>query len=378
MIDQKRLSDEFAQLAGINSPSLQENAIARYLVERFEALGAKVLFDDASTVTGGEVGNLVATFPGAGKSSDPILFSVHMDTVEPGGQVEPVLRDGVFYSAGDTILGADDKAGIAELIEALEVVREQNIPHGPIDVVVTIAEEIGLVGAKNFDYSMITAKYGYALDTEGVGMMVLQAPGANHIQVEIEGLAAHAGMVPELGLSAIQTAALAISQMQLGRIDHETTANIGFIEGGVARNIVPQNVSIIGEARSHDPQKLQAQTDHMLNCFELAANDMTREIKGKRIRPALRIEVRPDFPSMSVDTNASVVALATKAAEAIGQDLKIRLGGGGSDANIFNGHGIETIILATGMTGVHTHEESVAVADMIHVTELLVEIIRQA
>ncbi len=378
MINQQRISEEFAWLAAINSPPLKESAIASYLAGRLQQLGAKVCFDDAAELTDGEVGNLVAKFAAVGKTTDPLLFSVHMDTVEPGGQVEPVLRDGVFYSAGDTVLGADDKAGIAELIEALEVVREQNIPHGAIEVVVTIAEEIGLVGAKHFDYTMIEARRGYALDTEGLDCMVLQAPSANHLRIEITGLAAHAGMVPELGVSAIQTAALAISQMRLGRIDHETTANIGCIEGGVASNIVPQSVSVVGEARSHDPKKLQEQTDHMLACFEAAAEQMTRKINGSLVRPQISIDVRCDFPSMSVAENAPVVKLARTAAAAVGHDLKVRLGGGGSDANIFNAHGTEMIILATGMTRVHTHDESVAVADMVHVTELLVEIIRQA
>lgn len=378
MVNQQRMSSEFARLAAINSPPLHESSISRYLSERLQRLGAEVRFDSAASATGGEVGNLVANFADTGKQVEPLLFSLHMDTVEPGGQVSPVLRDGVFYSAGDTILGADDKAGIAELIEALEVVSEQSIPHGPIEVVITIAEEIGLVGAKHFDYSLVRARHGYALDTEGVGFMVLQAPGANHLQIEVEGLASHAGMVPELGVSAIQTASLAISRMRLGRIDFETTANIGVIEGGVARNIVPQKVSIVGEARSHDPVKLQEQTEHMLACFEVAADEMAREIKGKLVRPEIRLNVRPDFPSMSVDENASVVKLARQAAESLGQGLQVRLGGGGSDANIFNGHGIEMIILATGMKAVHTHDESVAVADMVQVAELLVEIIRQA
>jgi tripeptide aminopeptidase len=378
MINQQRLIDEFSRLAAINSPPLREAHIAQYLVARLQQLGAEVCFDNAVAATGGECGNLVARFPAHGKESTPLLFSVHMDTVEPGGQVEPVLRNGVFYSAGDTVLGADDKAGVAELIEALEVAREQDIQHGPIEVVVTIAEEIGLVGAKHFDYSMIKAKRGYALDTEGVGWMVLKAPGANHLQIDIEGIASHAGMTPELGLSAIQTAALAISRMRLGRIDHETTANIGRIDGGVARNIVPQRVAIVGEARSHDPEKLQAQTEHMLACFDEAAEEMAREIDGRSVKPRIRAEVRPDFPSMSVAEDAPVVKLARAAASSLDQDLKVRLGGGGSDANIFNEHGVETIILATGMNKVHTHDEFVAVADMVQVTELLVEIIRQA
>lgn len=378
MVNAQRLAEEFTRLASINSPPLHEKNIADYLVERFEKLGATIRFDSAADSTGGECGNMVAYLPAKGKTVEPLLFSVHMDTVEPGGQVEPVLRDGVFYSAGDTILGADDKAGIAELIEALEVIAEQDIQHGPIEVVVTIAEEIGLVGAKHFDYSLVESKSGYALDTEGVGWMVLKAPGANHLHVEIEGLASHAGMAPELGLSAIQTAALAISKMRLGRIDFETTANIGNIDGGVARNIVPQHVTIIGEARSHDPQKLEEQTAHMLACFEKAATEMTCTIDGDVIRPKIRTEVRMDFPSMSVSEDAPVVSRARSAAEALGQELNIRLGGGGSDANIFNGNDVQMIILATGMKKVHTHDECVSVSDMVQVAGLLVEIIRQA
>ncbi len=378
MINRQRLTDEFARLAAINSPPLKESAIARYLEERLQRLGGQVCFDNAAATTGGEVGNLIANFPGTGKESEPLLFSVHMDTVEPGGQVEPVLRDGVFYSAGNTVLGADDKAGIAELIEALEVTREQGIAHGPIEVVVAIAEEIGLVGAKHLDYGLLKARRGFALDTKGVDQMVLKAPGANRMKVEITGLAAHAGLAPELGLSAIQTAAIALCRMQLGRIDDETTANFGRIEGGVATNIVPQRVVLEGEARSHDPNKLQRQTEHMLACFEEAADSMAREIDGRRVRPVINAEVRTDFTSMAVAEDAPIVTLARSAAAAVGHELSVRLGGGGSDANIFNAHGIEMIILATGMEGVHTHDESVAVADMVHVSELLVEIIRQA
>ncbi len=378
MINPDRISNEFIRLTAINSPPLQEEKIAHYLVERFQGLGAKVMFDGSADATGAETGNLIAKFPANGKDVEPLLFSVHMDTVEPGGQVEPVLKDGIFYSAGETVLGADDKAGIAEVIEAMEVVREQGITHGPIEVVVTTAEEIGLVGAKHLDYEMLAAKRGYALDTEGVDWMVLQAPGANHLQIDIEGVASHAGMTPELGLSAIQTAALAISQMRLGRIDHETTANIGRIEGGVARNIVPQNVAIVAEARSHDPVKLKEQTEHMLVCFEEAADQMACTINGEKVRPTIKADVRPDFPSMAVPEDSPVVTLAKSAATSLGQDLKLRLGGGGSDANIFNGHGVEMIILATGMMKVHTHDEYVSVEDMVRVTKLLVEIIKQA
>ena len=378
MINRQRLSDEFARLAAITSPPLREGVIARYLAERLAALGADILFDRADQATGGEIGNLIAYFPAAGKDSEPLLMSVHMDTVEPDGEVVPVLNDGIFTSASGTILGADDKAGIAELIEALEVLREQRVPRGPVEVVVTIAEEIGLVGAKHLDYSLLRSRYGFALDTTGMGHMVLRAPGANRLQVEITGRESHAGVAPEQGISAIQTAALAIAEMRLGRIDPETTANFGRIEGGVARNIVAGRVSLEGEARSHDPQKLEEQTAHMVACFERAAEAMTRAIGGEMVRPRLRIDIQPDYPRMAVAEDAPVVRLAQAAAAAAGQELSIKLGGGGSDANIFNGHGIETIILATGMRDVHSPKESVAVDDMVSVAELLVEILLRA
>lgn len=378
MVNQQRLADEFARLAAINSPPLREATIATYLEQRLIRLGAEVVFDQAAKAAGGEVGNLIARFPASGNDSDPLLFSVHMDTVEPGGQVVPVLRDGVFTSDGSTILGADDKAGIAEIIEALEVVREQRIPHPEIELVVTIAEEIGLVGAKHLDYRLLRARRGYALDTTGTEWMVLRAPGANRLRVQILGRESHAGVSPETGISAIQTAALALAEMRLGRIDAETTANIGRIEGGVASNIVPGRVSLEGEARSHDPEKLRAQTEHMTDCFERAVERMARQIDGEWHRPSLAIEVLPDFPSMAVAEDAPVVELARQAAAAAGLDLQIRIGGGGSDANIFNGHGIETIILGTGMQHVHSAHEQVAVADMERVSALLVEIIRRA
>jgi tripeptide aminopeptidase len=378
MINRQRLSDEFARLAAITSPPLREGTIARYLAERLAALDAEILFDRADQATGGEIGNLIAYFPAAGRDGEPLLLSVHMDTVEPGAEVIPVLKDGVFTSASGTILGADDKAGIAELIEALEVVREQGLPRGPLEVVVTIAEEIGLVGAKHLDYSLLRARRGFALDTTGMGHMVLRAPGANRIKVEILGREAHAGVAPEQGLSAIQTAALALVEMRLGRIDVETTANFGKIEGGVACNIVPGRVFLEGEARSHDPDKLAAQTAHMVACFERAADAMTRTIGDEPVRPQLRIDIQPDYPRMAVAEDAPVVCLARAAAQGAGQELAVKLGGGGSDANIFNAHGIATIILATGMRDVHSPKESVAVDDMVTVAELLVEILRRA
>lgn len=378
MINSERLAAEFARLATMASPSLGEGEIARYLLERFRQLGAEVVMDDAGERAGGECGNLIARFPAAGRTGEPLLLSAHMDTVEPCAGVEPLLRDGVFTSAGETILGADDKAGIAELIEALEVVREQAIPRGPVEVVITIAEEVGLLGAKLLDPGRLNSRRGLALDTSGVDLVIHKAPCANKLRFEVVGREAHAGIAPEKGISAIEVAARAIAAMHLGRIDEETTANIGSIEGGQATNIVAKRVVVEGEARSHDPAKLARQTAHMVACFEGAARDMAREIGGELVVPEVKAEVLSDYPRMAVDLQSPVIRLVETAASRLGRTIEVRAAGGGSDANIFNGHGIETVILGTGMTNVHSVDESVRVDDMVRVAELLVEIIREA
>jgi tripeptide aminopeptidase len=378
MIDAARLADEFARLAAIPSPPRREGAMARYLADRFRQLGATVVFDGAAVPIEGETGNLIARFPGRGDRREPLMLSVHMDTVEPCLGVRPVLRDGVFYSAGETVLGADDKAGIAEIIAALETVGVQDWPHPPLEVVVTVCEEIGLVGAKHLDYSLLTAKRGLALDTSGVDQVINRAPCANKLRFELVGRESHAGIAPELGLSAITLAGRAIAAMRLGRIDEETTANLGTIAGGQATNIVPRRVVIEGEARSHDPDKLAAQTRHMVECFETAARGLAQEIEGRRVTAEAHAEVLSDYPQMHIPVDAPVIRLLQLAAANLGRTLAIRAEGGGSDANIFNGHGIQTVIVATGMRNVHTVEESVSVADMVRTAELLVEVVRLA
>jgi tripeptide aminopeptidase len=301
-----------------------------------------------------------------------------MDTVGPAEGVQPVLRDGVFTSAGETILGADDKAGIAEIIEALDVVREQGIEHCPIEVVITVCEEVGLLGAKHLDFGRLSARRGFALDTQGVDRLIRTAPAANKMRFEITGRESHAGIAPEKGISAIAVAARGIAAMRLGRIDHETTANIGSIHGGQATNIIPRGVVLEGEARSHDEAKLAAQTEHMIDCLNEAARQAEQVIDGERVQVTVGREIVSDYPRMAVAEDSPVVRLASQAAERLERSLAIRDGGGGSDANIFNGFGIETVILGTGMTRVHSVEESVSVADMVRVAELLVEIIRLA
>ncbi len=376
-INRQRVIDEFATQAAIASPSQHEGKMCRYLQQRFAQLGGQVWEDDSMSQTGSESGNLLVRFPGT-RAGEPLLLAVHMDTVEPAAGVVPVLEGGVFRSAGETILGADDKAGIVEIIEALQVLQENGIDYPPLEVLVTVCEEIGLVGAKHFDYGQLRARRGLALDTAGVDVCIHRAPAANRLYIEISGKEAHAGIAPEAGVSAIEVAAHAIAGMRLGRIDGETTANIGMIEGGQATNIIPRSVRLEGEARSHDAGKLAAQTEHMLSRFEQAAQEFTRSIDGQPFVPQVISRIEAEYPFMHVPEDAGILALLRGASAELGRSLEVRSAGGGSDANIFNGHGVETVILGTGMQRVHTVDEQVEVADMVRVAELLVAVIRRA
>lgn len=378
MLNLDRLSAEFSRQAAISSPSRREGAMARYLADRFTALGGSIEWDGTGAKIGGEADNLIVRFAATGRDTAPLMLSVHMDTVEPCANVEPQLRDGIFTSAGETVLGSDDKSGIAEIIEALEILREEKIPHGPLEVVVTVCEEVGLLGAKHLDGRLLKARRGLALDTSGVDKLILAAPAANKLKFTITGREAHAGIAPENGISAIVIAAQAVSAMTLGRIDEETTANIGTINGGIATNIIPRQVVLKGEVRSHDPGKLEAQTRQMVAAVEGAVAAAARTIDGVLVSPEVQCEVVAEYPHMSVPVESPLVQGAVAAAARLGYQLDLLPGGGGSDANIFNGLGIETVILATGMTDVHTVNESVALADMARVAELLVEIIRSA
>ncbi|MBE0503972.1 MAG: M20/M25/M40 family metallo-hydrolase [Desulfuromonadales bacterium] len=378
MLNLDRLSREFARQAAISSPSRREGAMARYLAERFSALGGETEWDGTGAKIGGEAGNLIVRFAGTGRDTAPLLLSVHMDTVEPCANVQPQLQNGIFTSAGETILGSDDKSGIAEIIEALEILREEQIPHGPLEVVVTVCEEVGLLGAKQLDVGRLVSRRGIALDTSGIDKLILSAPAANKLHFTITGQEAHAGIAPEAGISAIAIAAQAISRMALGRIDFETTANIGTIRGGIATNIIPRRVEVKGEVRSHDPLKLEMQTRQMVTAVEEAVAAAACTIDGVLIRPEADCQVVAEYPRMAVSADSPLVQGAVAAAHRLGRQLELLPGGGGSDANIFNALGIETVILATGMTDVHTVNESVALADMGGVAELLVEIIRSA
>jgi tripeptide aminopeptidase len=246
LINHERIKNLLIELIKIDSLSRREYDVAMRLKREMEQLGAAVTIDDAGEKVGGNVGNLIARFSGNAPSAPPLLLSAHMDTVVPGEGIVPILEGDVLRTDGRTVLGGDDKSGVAIICEAIRTLKERHIAHGDIDVVFTICEESGLVGAKCLDVNRLRARTGLVLDSDSVGFLFTRGPGANRLEFRVHGLEAHAGVCPERGINAIQVAAAGISQMKLGRIDHETTANIGVIEGGMAVNIVPNSVLLRG------------------------------------------------------------------------------------------------------------------------------------
>lgn len=371
-IQRERLAETFIRLCEISSPSHREKAVADHLREVFSRLGADAILEDGSAAsTGSDSGNLIIRFGGSRPDIDGVFFSCHMDTVEPGENVQVNRTGDLFTSRGETILGSDDKSGIAAIIEMMTIITEQNIAHGAIEIVITTCEEIGLLGAKYLDHRLVTAKYGYALDSSGIDKVIIGAPAANKFKIEITGAAAHAGLNPEQGISAIQVAAKAINEVRLGRLDEESTANLGLIQGGVATNIVPEQVVINGEVRSHSLEKLARYTAEIEAVFRKTVADWRNPSPENTLRPKIEIETLAEYPAMKLDPHSAVVRRIRAAGEKLGKDLKFVVAGGGSDANIFNSFGLPTAIVATGMTKVHTTDEQLELSDLVSLTELI-------
>jgi tripeptide aminopeptidase len=376
MIDAARLKDEFLDLASIASPSKREGSIARRLEAILKSMGASVDVDDAGERVGGNTGNLLAHFPGNTPEAPPFLLSGHMDTVGPAEAIHPVVEGDVVRTDGTSVLGGDDKAGVVAILEAIRVLRERAIPHGDLEVVLTICEEYGLLGAKHFDTGRLRAKRGLVLDVDGVCELITRAPAANRLTFTVQGLAAHAGICPEQGMSAIRIAAEAIAAMRLGRLDPETTANLGVIQGGLAGNIVPASVTVRGETRSLSEEKLAAQTDHMRRCFDDAAARYAARVGGRDYQARAETLVERQYGRLDIRDDAPVVGLVRSAARAMGRTCRTRATGGGSDANVFAERGLEVANLACGMREIHTVNEWVDVRDLVLTAGLVLETVR--
>ena len=376
MINRERYVQHFLDLVRIDSHSRKEGAIMRRLQADLEALGAAVEFDDAGAAVGGEIGNLIARVPGSRPGAPTLFLNAHVDTVVPGEGVKPRVEGDVVRTDGTTVLGGDDKSGVAVIVEVLRTLKEEGIPHGDLDVVFTICEEVGLLGAKHLDYGRLRAREGIALDSDGPEQIIAEAPAACRLEFRVHGLAAHAGVRPEAGISAIRIAGEAIARMRLGRLDAETTANVGIIEGGKATNIITDFVLVKAEARSHDERKLARQVAHMQRRFQRAAQRHRVQRDDQMVTGRVEETVSRDYPRMRLTPDLRIMRLIADAGRSLGREVTVRRTGGGLDANIFNERGIAVATFGTGQHEIHTLNEYLNVPESLRAAELMLECIR--
>jgi tripeptide aminopeptidase len=359
VINQARLLSTFLSLLKIDSPSGQEQPVIGDLESRLTALGLITEID--------ATGNLIGRLAGHG---EPLILCAHVDHVVPCIGINPKVTDGVIRSDGRTVLGGDDTSGVAIILELLELVKARRSDawdQPALEIVLTVQEETGLTGSKGLDTSRLRAREAIVLDMGGpIGLICVQAPSQTKITAVVRGRKAHAGMAPELGINAIRVAAEAIASMPLGRIDYETTANIGVIHGGEATNIVPDRTEIKGEARSHDRDKLEQQTQAMVDALHDAAN---------RHETCADVDVTLSYTGFRVPDDAPLVRRLSEASRACGHEPILMPTGGGSDANIFNALGIQSVAFSTGMAQVHTTEEQIAISDMALCGEVIAQLL---
>ena len=366
--------DLFLEVAAIASPPGQERAMADRVIGELRAIGLDVEEDDAGSKIDSTIGNLLCRLPGRSGGGTPIFLCAHLDTVPPQGPLEPVAgEDGIVRNAGGTILGADNKSAVVAMLEAARRIVEEGRPHAGVELLFTPKEEVGLLGAGAFDHTKLEARLGFVYDQAApIGDVVMGAPYQRSMVVRFHGRPAHSGMVPEEGRSAIAAAAGAIADLRLGRLDDETTANVGTITGGSARNIVPEWCELQAEARSHDARKLADLVQEMLDAFAFA---------GSVAECTVETEVSETYQGYRFKETDSIVQLARTALERCGYELVPTLTGGGADANVFNMRGLPCLNLANGMAAIHTAEEHIAVDDlesMVDVSLALVDAARDA
>ena len=357
MINDKRLINTFIELVKIDSPSGDEDKMAKEMGNRLEELGGRVETDS--------FGNVIANFEGVG---EPLMLNAHLDTVEPGRGIKPKVGKIKIETDGTTILGGDDKAGLAIIIEAITSIKEKKLPHVPLEVVLTRGEEAGLLGAINLDYAKISTKKGVSFDGHGpVSNITVAAPGICPIDVTITGRAAHAGVEPEKGISAIEIASKIISELKLGRIDEETTANVGLIEGGSARNAVAERVHFKAEARSRNLDKLEAHLAHFKEVFDKYDKEYEEAV--------IEIQMERECQPYNFSEDHPMILEILKVCKTLDIKPSLEPTGGGADVNIFNGHGLEVVCVGTGDMDLHTKKEHLIIKDFIEAANFAVELI---
>ncbi len=344
--------ETFCEFVRIDSESGDEGEFLDHLGRRLEERLDAVCRRD-------EYGNLIARLQGKRSGREtPVLFACHGDTVKPGKGIEPLVEGDVIRSRGDTILGADDKAGIAEFIQAVETADR----HPPIEFIVTREEEIGLTGARHLDFEGIDAREGFVLDGDTLDGVVVGGPSHFLLDVTFLGKAAHAGMEPEKGISSIVAASRAIAALPLGRLDVRTTANVGIIEGGLIRNGVPERTKIVAECRSLDHDRA---TEVARLMEEICS------VNARSVGASAEVRSELAYRAHSVPEDTRVVTVAKRAIRDEGLDPVVRVICGGTDASIYNEQGIEVIVLGTGVRAEHSSDEHILISDMQRAASLL-------
>jgi len=366
------LLDLFLELCAIPSPSGRERAVADRVGAYLTGLGLEWDEDGAAARLDGDTGNLYCRLPATnGGGGTPIFLCAHTDTVPPEAAIDPVVgEDGIVRNAAGTILGSDNKAAIAAMLEAVRRILDEGRPHAGVELVFTPQEEVSLRGADAFDHARLVATTGFVFDQgTPIGEIVLGSPHARLLDFRFHGRAAHAGMAPEDGRSAIAAAARAIADFRLGRVDEETSANVGQITGGSARNVVPEWCSFTAEVRSHDERKVTELAREMLETAAFAASLADCAVES---------ELRPSFPGYRFRESDAPVRLAARALERVGYGPSYALSGGGADANVFNARGLQCVNLANGMAEIHTPDEHIAVADLEGMVEVTLALVDEA
>jgi tripeptide aminopeptidase len=365
--ERDRLHETFVALCRIESPSGHERPCADWVTAELRAIGLEVQEDGAGPAAGSDAGNLFARIPGQGKPGhgipgqeipgdgpESVLLCAHLDTVPPTAPIEPVLVNGGWENSGDGILGADNKAAAAVLIElARRLVKDGRPPARGVELLFTVSEENGLHGAKAFDVGRLHSGFGFVFDhASPIGDIVIASPTYHRIVAELHGRAAHAGIRPEEGRSAIAAAARAIASMRLGRLDPETTANVGVIAGGTATNVVPERCRVEAEVRGLDEARTEASVTDMIDHLQDA---------GDASECDLDVTVERMFTGYRTKTRAPQVALAEQALRESGYEPRQIVTGGGSDANAFEASGFPCTNLANGTERNHEPGERVSV-----------------
>ena len=375
-INYDRMIKQFIEMTKIDAPSNKELPMQKYMEKELKKLGGKVYVDDAGSKyeTTAE-GNVMAHFAGTVKSK-PFILGAHLDTVEPCKNVKAIIKNGKIVTDGTTVLGADDRAGLAIILEVIRTLKESKEAYPPIEVACTLCEEDGMYGAKYFDASFLKGKEGLILDDEFPTELIINAPKAYVFEIKITGKAAHAGVCPEKGISALEVAAKAISMMKLGRIDKLTVANLGIVHGGTGTNIVMPEIYLKGEARSRNLPSLEKQVKHMRECFKKVEKMFTKKVDGKIIKPIIDFKQELKYPLLDIPKNLPLIKYILKCAKENKIKMETKSCGGGFDSNILASKGLLMPIIGIGYHDNHTVKEWLNIKEYCKTADLVLHIVK--